>query len=363
MRIHTSLFFVVILSALSLVSCVSDIQMVKERTEAESDTPVVHRAITQQAMETPTVLDTEVYDVFNARRDEGPIIPGIFQSAVPQGMAYLPERDLMLISNYMDDGRPSCIVALSMTTGDLQGVSWIEEPDGTPHMGHVGGLAVSRDHLWVASGPGVYFVDLDSLDGAETLRMTGYVQTAVKGSFATCADNTLWVGEFTSRSGNYPTDRSHRFSGPSGELYHGWMAGFCLDPDTDLIPPDRILTGVAYPNKIISIPHEVQGAVFSGDLLVLSQSYGRTNNSRVSIYANPLEDPPVDQFDDGESAIPLWVVDATDLLELVIAPPMTEGVVEYDGRTAVLFESGSDKYRSSALNPLDRIQILTLGAY
>lgn len=32
---------------------------------------------------------------------QGPVIPGLFQGAVPQGKAYIPEHKLMVISNYM----------------------------------------------------------------------------------------------------------------------------------------------------------------------------------------------------------------------------------------------------------------------
>ena len=44
----------------------------------------------------------------------------------------------------------------------------------------------------------------------------------------------------------------------------------------------------------------------------------------------------------------------------ITAPPMSEGITEYQGAIAVLYESGSDKYRNTAKNPQDRIEILKI---
>jgi hypothetical protein len=309
----------------------------------------------------PASLDEAKYPEFLSLREEGPVIPGIFQEAVPQGLAYLASQDMLLISNYMDDGRQSCITAVSMASGDLVKVFWLEEPNGAPHKGHVGGLAVSARHLWVASGPGVYYVDLDTLaSDSGSLRLSGFVETAAKGSFATFAGDTLWVGEFTRSDGSYPVPRSHNVRTPSGILNLGWMAGFTLDPSTDLIPAERTRNGIAYPDRVLSIPHEVQGAAFFRDRIVLCHSYGRQNRSRISVYANPLSGDPFAEFDGPAGlAVPIWVLDETSLERVIAAPPMGEGVALYRDRLAILFESGSDKYRQSALDPLDRIQLLS----
>lgn len=40
---------------------------------------------------------------------EDPIIPGLFQGVVPQGKAFLPEHDLIVISNYMSIERTAAL--------------------------------------------------------------------------------------------------------------------------------------------------------------------------------------------------------------------------------------------------------------
>ncbi len=310
-------------------------------------------------------LDVPVeYREYSGLTADGPIIPGLFQSAVPQGMAYYPDAELMFISSYMWDGRASVVSVLSMDDGALMKNIWLENPDGTPHEGHVGGLAISSRHLWIASGKGVYRAPLQTmldLPDDSTLRLSDFISTAAKGSFASSSDGILWVGEFTSRDGSYTVERSHHFETPSGWLNHGWMAGYVLDPDTDLIRSTARISGWIYPDYILSIPHEVQGAAFIEDIVVLSRSYGRTNDSRLSIFRNPLSESAPESVPgpDGKN-IPVWFLDGETQLHELVIPPMSEGVVNHHGSVAVLFESASDKYRDTARFPEDRIQIVTL---
>ena len=249
-----------------------------------------------------------------------------------------------------------------MSDGLLRKTLWLLNPDGAPHMGHVGGLAVSKKYLWIASGKGVYYVSLETFENQSdntNLKMTAFVQTAAKGSFATFSEGILWIGEFTSRDGSYSVPDFHHFKNHEGNLNHGWMAGFILDNESDMINQENTIVGVSYPDYILSIPHEVQGAAFIKDKIILSQSYGRKNDSRISVYFDPLEEAPHSAFaaNDGRS-IPVWIMDEQNLELEIMAPPMTEGIVEYKGPAAVLYESGSDKYRNTAKNPQDRIGFL-----
>ena len=347
---------------LIFLSCTSGSGKTPEQDKNEQNFQIPKLA--QQEISPEESSDREEYSLYNGIMEKGPLIPGIFQAAVPQGMAYYSNEDLMLISNYMFDGRPSCITAVSMEDEKLIKTLWLMNSDGSPHMGHVGGLAVSKKYLWIASGKGVYYISLEIFENQSdntNLEMTVFVQTAAKGSFATFSDGILWVGEFTSRDGSYSVPDFHHFKNHEGKVNHGWMAGFILESDSDMINHENTIAGVSYPNYILSIPHEVQGAAFIKDKIILSQSYGRKNNSRISVYLDPLEELPHSFFvTDDNRSIPVWILDDQNLEVKLIAPPMTEGIVNYKGLTAILFESGSDKYRNTAKNPQDRISILNL---
>lgn len=346
---------------ITLASCISNSDMeLMHNNENFYGIP----ELLQQEISAEISVNHEEYGFYSSRIDKGPIIPGIFQSAVPQGMAYYDETDLMIISNYMFDGRPSCLTVVNMSDGLLKKTLWLLNPDGSPHKGHVGGLAVSNKFLWIASGKGAYYISLDSFNNLtdnSNLKMTAFVPSAAKGSFATFSDGILWIGEFTSRDGSYSVPTSHHYETLNGSLNHAWLTGFVLNNVSDLINQENLIAGINYPDYILSIPHEVQGAVFTNNNIYLSQSYGRKNNSRISVYTNPLEGPPYNKFIIKEDlTVPVWILGKDNLIIEIKSPPMTEGIVAYKGAIAVLFESGSDKYRSTAKNPQDRIDILSV---
>ncbi len=321
----------------------------------------------QTALKEPSPATGRDYTAYNKQHTVGPVIPGLYDGAVPQGMAYDSEKKVMFISNYMYNGKPSSLSVLSMETGTFTKVLWLYNPDGTPHTGHVGGLAASKTHLWVASGKGVYRINLSFLYTAQNgdhIKMASFIPTAAKGSFATYSNGILWVGEFTSKDGSYAAPVSHHLKTSSGKVHHAWMAGYLLDKNTDLIESKKITGGRVYPDYIISIPDEVQGAAFSKDILILSLSYGRRNKSTLISFKNPLMSKIQDSFKlpDG-TKIPLAVLDTPQRVYALTAPPMTEGISVYKDSLAVVFESGSDKYRSTALFPQGQIQFLPLDIF
>ncbi len=292
---------------------------------------------------------------------DGPVIPGLYQGAVPQGLAYDPESEELYISNYMFNGRPSSISILSAEDGTFRKILWLYNPDGTPHKGHAGGIAASGKYVWISSGGGVYRIDKRMLyraDSEDKIKMETFMQTAVRGSFASYSDGILWVGEFARKDGSYSTPDRHHVKLPSGKINHGWMGGYYLDKKSDTVTSENKEEGLLYPDIIISIPDEVQGAVFFGSSVVLSRSYGRRNKSTLVSYENPLKKKPGSSIHlSGGKEIPVYVLDEEKKITSLTAPPMTEGIVRYGTHTAVLFESGSDKYRSTALFPQGRIQL------
>ena len=351
--------FPVIAVVIALVSSCSSQKQTVAETSAQMRTPYIFRQVPLKENTLPQGND---YAAYLKTHSDGPVIPGLYQGAVPQGLAYNSTENLLYISNYMFNGKPSSLSVLSMKTGMFIKVLWLQNPDGTPHTGHVGGVTVSKKHLWIASGKGVYRTTLSAVDSAANdtpLKMEEFIHTAAKGSFAAASQGVLWVGEFTDKGGSYSTPDSHHLTTPSGQVHHAWMAGYILDPETDTIQSKNIMGGQVYPDYIISIPDEVQGAAFSGNALIFSMSYGRRNKSRLISYKNPLPDGFTQHLNPGNgTAIPLAVLTENEKIHSITAPPMTEGVTVYAHSIAILFESGSDKYRSTALSPQGRIQLL-----
>lgn len=316
----------------------------------------------QKEIKNMEALPQEKYSPYQAFLTEGPLIPGLFEGAVPQGMAFAGEAELMIIANYMFDERASNLTYVSMNDFDLKKTVWLENRDGSPHKGHLGGLAVSSRTLWIASGDFFYPIDLkEALEAGDgdTMRLPHPLKTEVSCATATAYHNVLYIGEFRSRDGSYTTPQSHHFKSPGGETNRALVAAFELDTQTDRIRAEQIADGIATPDYFLSIPDEVQGEAFFGDTIVLSLSYGRRNDSRLAAYRSPLGAEAANEFifESGQS-VPVWSLDSSNLLNEITAPPMTEGIVNYEGALAVLFESGSEKYRRTARLPQDRIHLL-----
>src|SRR5262249_22150188 len=84
------------------------------------------------------------------KHDIGPTIPGLRQGAIPQGLVYWEQEDWFLISHYFEEkANTSVVTAVQAKTGKLEGCLTLGEASGEPHMGHVGGLAVSDKYLWI----------------------------------------------------------------------------------------------------------------------------------------------------------------------------------------------------------------------
>jgi len=343
-------YLYLIFSLILLLSCAG----------SQKKTLVVYEVKQESVVETD-LGSSMLYEQFNQLRIEGPVIPGLMQPLVPQGMAYWEEKDLMIISNYMSDDSAGALAILDMETGALEKALFLYNHDGTPHRGHLGGLAVSREHLWIASDTGIYYMALDKLISTEDLQklyLPEIIVTETKGSFATFSDSVLWIGEFTLKNGRYPVSETHRIETPGGTEHRGWVGGYSLNDETDMIDLEKIISGKVYPDYILSIPDKIQGAVFFENKILLSESYGRKNYSRLFIYDNPYADI---SNEIGERQ--LRFLDGNNKTGEITVPPMSEAVVLYKNDIAVLFESAADKYRDTALFPLDRIQFLPVETF
>ncbi|MFO7971358.1 MAG: hypothetical protein R6U40_06385 [Desulfobacterales bacterium] len=321
--------------------------------------------VVQQAMEKRKKLPAAEFKIYLSMiKQEGVIIPGLFQGMVPQGKAYIKAHGLLVISNYMYPKLTAALTLVSMEDKALKKVLRVYNHDGSPHFDHMGGISATEKHLWIASGEGVYRVPLEKIFDAEkkdALFLGAPLATEVACSFATASEGTLYIGEFRTRGRRYATKPSHAYSVACGGRNHALMAGFHLDEDTGDIKDAMRDAGTAYPSFFISIPDQVQGAAFTREHIMLSRSYGRKNNSLLSIYRIPFHRQPEDYFTlENGTDVPVWHLDCRHHVRTITAPPMTEGIVMVEGALAVLFESAADKYRRTSRFPQDRIHFLDI---
>ncbi|HIW32653.1 MAG TPA: lamin tail domain-containing protein, partial [Candidatus Paenibacillus intestinavium] len=198
-----------------------------------------HQLITQ--VERAINAKDDKYAALWAVSEEGPIIPGLAQDLVPQGVVYYKEKDWILSVYYMNDGRPGVISVIDATTDELIKSVVLYHEDGSPYIGHAGGIVVSEKHVWISSENFMHQLDLQELVSAPNnaeIKFKGSMPVDLQAGFATYADGVLWVGEFYEPKA-YPTDVSHHLTGRDGKKYYAWIEGFVLDGETDMVSSEK----------------------------------------------------------------------------------------------------------------------------
>lgn len=283
----------------------------------------------------------------------GPVVPGLRQKAIPQGLTYLVEENKIIISHYFEDA-PSRISIIDNSTQKITASIILKESRTKFHGGHVGGVTRFKNSLWIASGRKILEYKLAPLLSAPAIPTAVKSPTAVpvaihssvtKASFCTATPDMLFVGEFANGI-SHPTDRSHHVTDRRGIKKTAWVCGYSNGPSQN-------------PTCVLSIRRRVQGMHVTDRHIFLSLSYGRKNRSTIVVYRNPLHDDAHTKttLPDG-TQVPLWFLDGENYLAEIDFPPMAEGITMIGDRLAVLSESGADKYLKNGKGPLDSILLL-----
>src|SRR5262249_50089690 len=140
--------------------------------------------------------DPERYQRYYGIFDRGnATIPGDDTRWVPQGLSYWPEQDALVISYYDGEhAKNSRLAVVDRASGAKRKI--LERPES----GQVGGLAMSRLYLWVASSGKVSRIAKSALEGTgDGAQVPVDTSTDVPASsFATMeGDHVLWLGTFT----------------------------------------------------------------------------------------------------------------------------------------------------------------------
>ncbi len=313
------------------------------------------------------------------------IVPGLNEGEnfVVQGVAFCEEKNWALLSGYIKPATEhpnSVLFILDMSVnalvddvkfaGALIKEVLLDKPDGTPFTGHVGGVAASKNNVWLSNGGKLYYIPIADLAAAEAtshIALKNSVEVPVEASYTSYADGILWVGEFEYARDDYVTDATHHSA--SDKNLTAWTVGYRLDEsgvegfDAQTGIKSENLKDVAIPDVALWHGEKVQGMVAAsmadGSLKVaLSKSYGRSSFSQLVIHEVRGEaDLSVEIA--GQS-VPCFVLkDGVN----IIAPPMLEDLaLMTEGKNRYLLlasESGSYNYygaeTSWALCPTDMV--------
>ena len=330
----------------------------KPADEVDADGP-----ITQDRVKIPFQLDNEEYQPLLEVSKEGFVIPGLKQKMIPQGMAYDPSRNWLVMSSYnMEKTKASVLSILDADSGKLLKSVQLVMQNGELYTGHAGGVAVSKKHAWVSSGGAVYRVPLEALEQAQDMdkvQFDGQINTDVRASFTAYHEGVLWIGEFA-QGADYETNASHVMTTRDNQEHRAWIVGYRLDEATDHLPEEKQAGQKAIPDIVLSIQDRIQGLAFWNEWIVLSDSYGRNNESTKVFHLNPLAlDEKAHSVVKIEGAdIPLWFLDELNRVSSIDGPPMSQAIVPIGEELHILYESAADEYLTSGTYPLDTLLVL-----
>lgn len=234
------------------------------------------------------------YKVFH----QGPEVPGLESTLVPQGLTYWAARDALIISYYDTAHRPSRIAIVDRKSGRHIKTLLLRTT------GHVGGIGMTQSgYLWVASNGKLFRYPASTLDRAAEGGMVDSDQTykVEASSFVGVRGNDLWVGRCAPGCSKSKEEQGGAFAYPYQVNLFGGLHR----------------SGLAIP-----VPAHTQGMAVTDRHFIFSSSLGRHNLSTIrSVGRGSAGNGPS-----------------------LTAPNMAEGMVFAGGEIHVLYESGAKKY-------------------
>lgn len=278
--------------------------------------PLAKALTAEDTLTTPSGLYPEFFN-FSA---PGAYVPGLKQDLISQGMAFIPASrwpaypaGVYVISQYRQDKKSSMLSFINAADNTFIKSVVLYNADRTAYSGHCGGVAASKNYLWVASDSYLRRLPIQSVIEADNRTKVFFAdrfKTTSNASFCFYSNGILWSGEFYYASG-YPTDDSHQSTARDGTTQNAWISGYKLDA-SDLIPADKYVNDstAVTPDYILSTTNKVQSAcqLLNGQL-ILTRSYGRNSYSSFYFYNNVLSEPAHSTRTVNGVSVPLWYLD------------------------------------------------------
>lgn len=302
----------------------------------------------------------KAYPEYMANAAPDVVLPGLTdgENLVPQGIAYWAEKNWLLVSYYVDkydsaNAGAAVIAALDLNTNQTVGVYKFTKADGSAFTAHMGGIAVGTYNLYYTDGNhGIGYIPLTELTAGtnpisisvgESVSIAG-INNGAETSYLSMSNGLLWTG-------NFYNDKYKKIPGK----YHSMMYGYEIS-GTDSASEFASLKAIAAdPTYVVAAPDsvdQIQGVAYRNGQIILSRSFGRKNDSALTIYSCTL---------DKSSTVDNPTV-LSDKIKEVKSLPMSEGITLAGTNMLYnLFESGAAYYRegkdgkAKGSNPTDQV--------
>lgn len=280
------------------------------------------------------------YPYYNSIKKDEFAIPGLDTTFVPQGLCYDQNSTTFFVGGYMGDGSESRIYYLSPNSNfEPKYITLLK--DDNDFAGHLGGITIYQNNLFIASDGLVLRVNLSDIissTNGEKVEIIDYFKTGNGADSITVYENKLYVGEFY-KAGKYETKSDHYITITEQEINKA--ISYCYTLDTTKAYGVLSTT----PDYGISLPHQAQGFDFttSGNIVV-STSYS-IPDSKILIYSNVFDNANKTNISLFDKNFDVYILSSNNLKKEIIAPAMTEEIIIKDNRAYILFESACSKYR------------------
>ncbi len=299
--------------------------------------------------------------VFDKYSEEGFVIPGLYEGFIPQGIFYVEEEEIFLISGYYKDkALPSRIILVDKEGNFIKSVGGITKK-GNYTYGHFGGVAVFGDYVYIATTGVTHVFLLSEILVAEDedyclVHKALYTDTTC--SFVNVCNGVMYIGEFVEDSAEEKKEATNVYT-HMGQTFYARCNAFILDENApwgireDMIDSEGNLT----PDFAFGIPLKAQGfAVLGNGRVVVTSSATPITNSNVYIYDDVTADEPEMLITVNGKEVPLYLLMICDRVSFVKAPTYLEEVTLFeDGSVYLMTESAAAPYIGKSKNPIDNV--------
>jgi hypothetical protein len=275
------------------------------------------------------------HDFYDAT-DRFASVPGTYTGFVPQGIEYLEQEEVFLLSGYSWKNKTAHIYIIRKNKTAVH-VTLLGQ-DGAALKSHAGGVCVLNGRMYLAGGDGYCHVFnlQDVLSG--TAMEIGKFETYNTASFCCTHDGMVFVGEFYSDR-NYFTDESHHLETPFGSQHKAIMFAFSGDENSKLGVDER-------PAAAYSIGNIVQGVCFIPGGYMVTSTSRNLFDSQLTFYDFSAATTEGASFTYADGmAVPLYYIDKRFQLGSLDTLPKAEEVTYSDGKLYVLFESAAERFQ------------------
>lgn len=332
----------VLICIVLLSSCSSDVLKTDVITDELTQTPVIKES---------KLEDNSDYNKFLIDFEPGFTVPGLFEGFIPQGICFDDVLDAFIISGYFEDGEyPSMLCVVDINSGRLLKSVSLKTVSGDDYSLHAGGIAAENGNIYVVSGYEVNVLSSAALKMAgngSSVSFESNFKSITRGSFASIANNTLYIGDFIESSKSARDEVENITTLESGETFYAYCEAYILEDGLPAVSKINSSGDGYIPDYMLAVPEQVQGiTVTPAKSFVFSISYGRRNDSAIMIFDDVLNSSRVGSVTVDGNEVDLFACSADLLNKTYVAPPMAESVVFAEGSVYLLFESGAAKYRN-----------------